>query len=83
MRRRGRELSQSLGFWFRQKYNLPPLDDRYLSMTEEAIQVEYWAHHYASHPNEVEVVDEEFDLAAELADADAQADDLPDDFVDT
>lgn len=31
----------SLRFWFRNKYNLPPTDPRYLNMTDEDIALEY------------------------------------------
>ena len=50
-------------------------------MTEDDIATEFWAHYHIDNPGEKEVVDEEFDLEAELADAAAGAD-LPDDFED-
>lgn len=31
----------SLHYWFRNKYNLPPEDPRYLNMTDEGIALEY------------------------------------------
>ena len=40
----GAELSQSLKFWYRQKYNLPPNDPRFLSISEKEIYVEYEAY---------------------------------------
>ncbi|MEY8688435.1 MAG: hypothetical protein AB9M53_00965 [Leptothrix sp. (in: b-proteobacteria)] len=61
---------------------MAPTDERYLAMTPEDIESEFWAHHFRDHPNESEVVDEEFDLAAELAAADEAAGELPDDFED-
>lgn len=75
-------MSRSVEFWFRRKFNLPPHDPRFLAMTQDDLESEFWAHHFAENPHEKEVVDEEFDLAAELADADAMAEDLPDDFED-
>ncbi len=37
-------------------------------MTPEAIEADYWAHHYAErHPGEIEDIDEDFDQAAVLA----------------
>jgi len=42
--------STTVRFWFRRKYNLPPTDDRYLAMTEEAMLTEYWAHTYYEKP---------------------------------
>lgn len=35
------EQSKSLHYWFRQKYNLPPTDERFISMTDEDIALEY------------------------------------------
>lgn len=35
------EEAASLNYWFREKYNLPPLDVRFTSMTTEEIAVEY------------------------------------------
>ena len=51
-------------------------------MTEEDLQVEFWACHFATNPTEQEVVDEEFSLEDEIAAADAAAGDLPNDFED-
>ena len=36
-------LAREYRFWFRQKYNLPPKDSRFLAMTEAEIQTEFWA----------------------------------------
>ena len=36
-------MAREFRFWFRQKYNLPPKDPRFLQMTEEEIQIEFWA----------------------------------------
>jgi len=80
-KRQGRQLAQSLSFLFRKRYNLPPTDPRFLEMTPEGIEADYWAHHYAENPTEDEVVDEEYSLADEIAAADAAAD-MPDDFED-
>ncbi|HAR45832.1 MAG TPA: hypothetical protein DCS05_06580, partial [Nitrospiraceae bacterium] len=35
------KLKGSLHFWFRNKYNLPPTDPRYLQMTDEEMALEY------------------------------------------
>ena len=32
------------GWWFRQQYNLPPTDPRYLSATHDIILEDYWCH---------------------------------------
>lgn len=34
----------SIGYWFRQKYNLAPTDPRYLAMTDEDLALEFEAH---------------------------------------
>jgi len=33
-----------LHWWFRQQYNLPPTDPRYLNATDEEMKVDYWMH---------------------------------------
>ena len=38
------ELAESLGYWFRKHYNLPPHDPRFLSMTSWEIAIEYEAY---------------------------------------
>lgn len=40
------ELAQSLEYWFRNKYQLSPQDPRYLQMSVEEIEIEFWAHIY-------------------------------------
>lgn len=66
-------------FWFRKKYNLPPTDPRFLSMSEEEMLEDFWAHHFFDNPKAEEAVeDEDFNLAEELA----KLGDLPDDFED-
>ena len=54
-------------FWFRQKYNLPPTDPRFLNATLDQIETDYWAHYYRDHPPGQELEDEDFDLEAEIA----------------
>lgn len=56
-----------MGFWFRRKYNLPPNDPCYLSLTQQEIIAEYWAHHYAENGATEEIEDDGFDLQEELA----------------
>jgi hypothetical protein len=55
-----------MGFWFRRKYNLPPNDPRYLSLTEQEISEEYWAYHYAENGTVEEVEDDDFDADEEI-----------------
>lgn len=77
-------------FLFRRRYNLPPTDPRFLAATREEIAVDVLAWHYFEHPDDGEVVDDGFDVQAELAAADAEAGEpaqggdstLPDDFED-
>jgi len=65
---RGKELSDSYSFWFRRQYSLSPLDPRFLDLTPEEVEAEYWAHHYADAPaSEEEYEDDDFDLDSILA----------------
>ena len=69
----------SLAFWFRRKYLLAPTDPRFLNATADQIAADYWAWQYIENPNSLkEVVDDEFDLSAEIAAADAEVDDFED-----
>lgn len=56
-------------FWFRRKYSLAPTDQRFLEATVEEMQTDFWAHHYFDNPPKDEVEDDDFDLQAELEDA--------------
>ena len=60
-------MATSLEFWFRRKYSLPPSDPRFLALTTEDIEAEYWAWYYAENNASEEVEDEDFDLDAEIA----------------
>lgn len=63
----------TLGFWFRRKYLLPPTDPRFLDASLDLMEADYWAWRFAENPNETdEVVDDGFDLDAEIAAADAE-----------
>jgi hypothetical protein len=62
-----------MAFWFRQKYNLPPLDPRFLDMTPEDIEAEYWACERAASGAKVEDEDEDFDKDSILAEIEAEA----------
>jgi hypothetical protein len=71
-------------FWFRRKYNLPPNDPRFLALTPEDIEAEYWAHRYYDNPTSESYDDPDFDpdeIEAELeAEAGVVDETLPDDF---
>ncbi len=41
-----------------------PTDPRFLDLTPEEIETEFWAHHYFDNPSKDEVVDDDFDLEA-------------------
>ena len=56
-----------MSFWFRRKYNLPPTDPRYLDMTPEGIEEEFWAHHYFDNPATESDEDTDFDADAVVA----------------
>lgn len=51
-----------MAYWFRNKYNLTPKDPRFLCMTPEEIETEYWAAHYYDKPATETVIDEDFDI---------------------
>ena len=46
-----KEELNSFSFWFRRKYNLPPNDPRFLSLTPSEIQKEYLIHHLWENPD--------------------------------
>ena len=74
-------MSQSVAFWFRRRYNLPPTDPRFLDATLFDMMSDFWAHHYAENPDAAkEAIDDDFNLDAELRLADQEAGDLPNDF---
>lgn len=60
-------MATSLEFWFRRKYSLAPNDPRFLELTTEEIEAEYWAHYYHESQGKEEVEDDDFDLDAEIA----------------
>ncbi len=79
-------MSRTTEFWFRRKYNLTPNDPRFLDLTVEDMMTEFYAHLYADDPNKAntEVIDDDFDLEAELeqinAEAEQELSDDPDDW---
>lgn len=60
-------MSGTVEFWFRRKYNLAPRDPRFLDLTPEDIESDYWAHYYYENAGKSEVEDDDFDLDAEIA----------------
>lgn len=63
----------TISFWFRRKYNLPPNDPRFLDLTLEQIETEYWAWHYHEQPPGEEFDDEDFDEEEIMAGIEARA----------
>ena len=63
----GKELHDSYQFWFRRKYNLSPRDPRFLELTPEEVEAEFWAYHYAESTAKEEFEDDDFDQDAILA----------------
>jgi hypothetical protein len=61
-------MAPTIALWFRRRFNLAPLDPRFLELTPEDIAAEYWAHRFADKPAGEEFEDDAFD-----ADAIAQA----------
>lgn len=65
----GRDLADTLQFWFRKTYRLAPNDPIFLALTVEEIEREFWAWHYSENRGNVsesEVEDEDFDKDAIL-----------------
>ena len=55
--------------WFRQKYNLPPTDPRFLNATDEEIEADFWAHYYQENPNINPEAEQDFnDIAQSIED---------------
>jgi hypothetical protein len=67
-RRRGKERSSTLEFWFRRKFNLAPTDPRFLDITADELAVEYHAWDSFERPVAEEFEDDEFDRDAILRD---------------
>jgi len=67
-RQQGKALSQSLEWWWRNRWGLSATDPRYLEATIEEMAVDYWATRYAAEPS---LDDHEFDNPDFDADVDA------------
>lgn len=78
----GKALSQTYSFWFRRKYNLSPRDPRFLELTPEEVEAEYWAHHYADSAKNGELAyeaeDDSFDVDQIIAGWAAEEDEFED-----
>ncbi|WP_161548784.1 hypothetical protein [Pseudomonas sp. Q1] len=63
----------TISFWFRRKYLLSPIDPRFLDLTLEQMEAEYWAYHYFEQPPGEEFDDDEFDEESILAEIEERA----------
>jgi hypothetical protein len=66
-------MAKTYSLWFRKTYQLAPTDKRYLAMTPEDIEAEYWAYHVDSKKAGEEFSDDDFSLDDELAKIEAEA----------
>ena len=66
-KQRGRDLAETYQFWFRRKFVLSPRDPRFLELTPEEVEAEYWAWHYADSDSTEEYEDDDFDAESILA----------------
>lgn len=80
---RGKKLHDTYSFWFRRRYNLSPLDPRFLELTPEDIETEFWANYYAENAGKggEEYEDDDFDVGAILAALDGGEDDQWEDVI--
>lgn len=72
------EIALTMAFWFRKTYGLPPNDPRFLSLTQNEIEIEYWAHRYHDNPNQQVFDDPDFDEEAIINEfSDEDFEDIP------
>lgn len=50
-RMQGKAVSQSLEWWFRQKYKLAPTDPRFLDVTRDDMLLDMYADYFTRNPN--------------------------------
>lgn len=75
-RRNAKRVSQSLAFKFRQRYNLPPTDPRFLDATYDDMVLDLLAWHAAENPGDQEFTDDDFNLQAMIDEANSEPDDF-------
>jgi hypothetical protein len=68
----GKKIAHSIPFWFRQRYHLPPNDPRFLALTPEEVETEFWACQYAEKPATEDYEDDSIDIEEILAQADRE-----------
>ena len=71
-RKLGRLVAGTMAFRVRHFYQMPPTDERWLSMTTAQVQIEYFAILFAANPNLPEV-DETTDFEAQVAQMEEEA----------
>ena len=79
LKRQAREAANSLQWWFRDRYRLPPNDPRFLALTSDELALDYWTAYYAASAAKGENIsfedeDDDYDLAAIESELEAQAD---------
>ena len=78
LKRKARQQADSLQWWFRDRYRLPPNDPRFLALTNDDLALEYWTAYYAASAARGDAIsfedeDDNYDLAAIEAALEAQA----------
>lgn len=63
-------MAHTIPFWFRQRYSLPPNDPRFLALTPQEVETEFWACQYAETKAVEDFEDEDIDIEEILAEAD-------------
>lgn len=62
-RQSARDTYDTYAFWFRTHYRLSPRDPRFLELTPEEVEAEYWRVQFASKPEGEEFEDDDFEDA--------------------
>ena len=80
IKRQAREQAQSLQWWYRDRYKLPPNDPRFLSLTDADLLLEYWTAYYAAQAAKGEAIsfegeDDDYNLDAILAELEQDSED--------
>jgi hypothetical protein len=60
---KGKEIASSFAFWFRRKYQLSPIDPRFLGLTPEDVETEFYAYHELENDATEDFDDPDFNLA--------------------
>jgi hypothetical protein len=66
-RQRAREDHNTYAVWFRHHFRLSPRDPRFLELTPEEVEAEYWRVQFAAKPEGEEFEDDDFEDATDDA----------------